>query len=803
LFQRLYRWAARVRALRWLSRHWPFRMARGWISRAAGLDSLTVETVRDPCQFLPNVKQDGLSVVQIRAIGFSGEPGVFTFLDRDPQVLFETQMQGHSDAWLCLCTFDVESLDGGLAAPRVYLDYSGQGFSQDASFVLVRQPDGLYRALVAFPSLQPTVRWDPSERSGQVRLNSIKVEPYSLEALGHEAAASVHAVLEVETGLPPGPRERHAWAERALALSLELNQNHLNFADYNRWTKIVETPNAADYDRMKTIIGAFPWHPKFSFVTPTYNTPPALLEACIRSLLDQVYPHFEICVADDCSTNPEVRNTLTRLAAAHSQLKISFRSKNGHISEASNTALELATGDFIVLVDHDDIVPDYTLLVVADYLNRNPNAKILYSDEDKLDPSGRRCEPYFKSDFNRFLMFGHNMVSHLGVYDRSLVASVGGFRKGYEGSQDYDLFLRCMQRCAEQDIVHIPHILYHWRKLPGSTAISSDQKSYAIIAAQRAISDFLSRQGLPYTAADGIAPGLTALAVVGDPPRTKVSIIIPTRDRLDLLVPCIESLRPHIDDAAEVIVVDNGSNEPETSVYLRWLVESPGFSVISSPGDFNFSAICNLGVAASTGDIICLLNNDTELVSQDWLIRARALLATPDVAVVGARLLYPDQSVQHFGLYLGMGAHGVAGTPHRGWHKDHFGPFGKARLVQEFSAVTAACMFVKRAVYEDVGGFDPALQVAYNDVDFCLRVRQSGYKVICDPDIVLIHKESKTRGADTDGARAQRLEAEAATMRDRWGPVLANDPYYNPNLTLERDDFSLADIPRVAFPWRR
>jgi GT2 family glycosyltransferase len=264
-----------------------------------------------------------------------------------------------------------------------------------------------------------------------------------------------------------------------------------------------------------------------------------------------------------------------------------------------------------------------------------------------------------------------------------------------------------------------------------------------------------------------------------------------------LLAPCIKSLDGHRGERVEIIIVDNGSVEPETLSYFAELQKNPSIKIVPAPGQFNFSAICNIGVAAAAGDIVCLLNNDTELVSQDWLKRARAFLSISDVGIVGARLLYPDQTVQHFGLYLGMGAHGVAGTPHRGKPSSDFGPFGKARLVQEFSAVTAACLFVKRSVYDAVGGFDPELRVAYNDVDFCLKVRALGLKIVCDPDIVLIHKESKSRGMDDDGSKAKRLEDEAAIMRSRWGDVLSADPYYNPNLTLERDDFSLATKPRT------
>lgn len=772
-------------------------LGSGWRRRPRWLGSNT--------PLLPALRLEGVEVIAIRSIEPTDESGVFNFTDGDPQVILRALPDASDDAQVCRYTFEIEAVDGVLGAPRIYLDYDGKGFSQEGSFALAKQPDGLYHALIAQPKLKPMVRWDPSDRRGKVRLISIGVQP---EAVPEPEPVDGGGGRPTFVANSTDDRRDQSPARQAAARSLELNELHYNSAaalayDYDRWIRITETPSEADYARMAELMTRFAWRPRFSFVMPTYNTPPDLLESSVRSMLNQVYPDFEICIADDRSTHSDVRAVLERLAAEHPNIKVAFRSTNGHISEASNSALALATGDFVVLVDHDDILPDYALLVVADALNQRPDAKILYSDEDKLSPSGRRCDPYFKSDFNRFLMFGHNMVSHLGIYQRALVEAAGGFRKGYEGSQDYDLFLRCLDACSDAEVLHIPHILYHWRMIPGSTAVSADQKSYAIVAAQKSINDFMRRNALPFEVVDGVAPGLTRLKVTQKPTRRTVSIIIPTRDRLDLLRPCLDALAKGVDEAVEIVIVDNDSAEHETRAYLAQLAERPRFKVVSAPGPFNFSAICNLGVEASSGEIVCLLNNDTELETPDWLDRARALLSTPDVGVVGARLIYPDRSIQHFGLYLGMGAHGVAGTPHRGLPMNDFGPFGKARLIQEFSAVTAACLFVTRALYDTVGGFDPDLRVAYNDVDFCLKVRAVNKKVLCDPDIILIHKESKTRGTDTDGVRAERLEMEARLMRDRWGPGLNNDPYYNPNLTLERDDFSLADSPRAPFPWKR
>ena len=545
----------------------------------------------------------------------------------------------------------------------------------------------------------------------------------------------------------------------------------------------------------------FAVRPTFSFVMPTYNTPPELLRECIDYLLAQTYTDFEICIADDNSPDRSVVEVLEDYAREDPRVRFIARPHNGHISAASNTALTLATGDFVVLVDHDDLIPDYALFVVAWYINRHPHADILYSDEDKVTASGQRVQPYFKSDFNKFLMYGHNMVSHLGVYRRTLIERVGGFRLGLEGSQDYDLLLRCLEAAGPDSVVHIPHILYHWRIIPGSTAMSADQKGYAVVAAQHAINGHFERLALPLRSVDGFAPGCTGVR----PSRlfeTSVSIIIPTRNGLDLLQPCVDSILARDAANTEIIIVDNGSDDPDTLAYFAELAERDDVRILSDPGEFNFSRINNMAAAKARGDILCFLNNDTEIVSVDWLNRARAFLSLDEVGMVGARLLFPDGTLQHFGIALGMGENRNDGIPHLGMEAASPGYFGKARLLQEVSAVTAACMFVRKADFTAVGGFDEELRVAYNDVDLCLKIRRQGLKILADPDITLIHKESRTRGSDKQGARATRLEEEAAWMRRRWAAELDNDPYYSTNIDLGRIDFAYAATPRQPWPWQ-
>lgn len=572
-------------------------------------------------------------------------------------------------------------------------------------------------------------------------------------------------------------------------------------SDYRSWSAQFERPTLGDEAAIAGLIERLSYRPTFSFVMPTYNTPIPLLRACIDSMLAQSYPDFEICIADDASTEATVMATLEAYTAQDPRVKIVRRDANGHISAASNSALALATGAFVVLVDHDDLLPDYALAVVAAYLNRYPDADILFSDEDKIDRHGLRSAPYFKGRWNRFLMYGQNMVSHLGIYRRSIVDAVGGFRIGFEGSQDYDLLLRCYECSSDDRVIHIPHVLYHWRMIPGSTSVSADQKDYACIAAQRALNDHFARCQMPMRSVPGFAAGLTGVTALVLPP-VDVTIIIPTRNGLDTLARCIAAIQMTQLDAVDIVIVDNGSDDPATLSYLDALVEKALAYVVRDPLPFNFSRVCNLGAAAARGQILCFLNNDTEVLAADWIVRARMLLALPEVGIVGARLLHPDLTLQHFGIVLGMGSHGIAGTPHGGISGDAPGYFGKARLMQEFSAVTAACLFIRKTDFETVGGFDQDLAIAYNDVDLCLRIAAQGLKIVGDPEILLLHAESTTRGDDGLGDNAARLEQEAALMRQRWGGQLEHDPYYSPNLTLDSSDFSLAVPPRVAFPWQ-
>lgn len=755
-------------------------------------------------------RADRLTILERHDLGV-GASDLIMLTSPDPWILAEIDAGLRSEPLVRL-TLKLRRDDGESARPKVYLD-NGEGVSEESALELHPAGADRYMALICNVSQAERLRLDVDDREGVVQIDSLALEAVGPGVLQTMVAAAARNPADAPYALRLAERLGHRiFAPRSagdlrdvVLLSRELNDGCFpaspGYGSYLAWVARYATPDEADYRRMNEIAAGFAIRPCFSFVMPTYNTPIDLLRRCINSMLSQTYRDFEICIADDNSTTPEVADYLERLAASLPRVKLKRRPRNGHISEASNTALGLATGDFVVLVDHDDEIPDYALFTIASYINARPDAAILFSDEDKINIDGRRSDPYFKSEFNEFLMYGHNMISHLGVYRRSLIESVGGFRKGLEGSQDYDLFFRCYEQIRPEQVIHIPHVLYHWRMIPGSTAVSADQKDYAIVAAQAAINGHFERMGKPLRSVPGRAAGNTAVV----PSRfvdTSVSVIIPTRNGLDVLKPCIDSVRVTTDPATvEIVIADNGSNEPETLAYLCELRKTGIVKVVSLPGEFNFSAINNQAVRHSSGEILCFLNNDAEVLSPTWLERARALLAIPEIGGVGARLIYPDGTVQHMGVTLGMGPHRVAGHPHNGIPKSHPGYFSKGFLIAEFSAVTAACLFVRRSDFESVGGFDESLTVAYNDVDLCLRLRSRGLKIICDPDAELTHKESRTRGSDQEGERARRLDSEAEAMRNRWKDLLVTDPYFSLNHSLDSASFLAAAPPRQKMPW--
>ncbi len=571
---------------------------------------------------------------------------------------------------------------------------------------------------------------------------------------------------------------------------------------YPEWVARYDTLNDDIRARIRAHMATLRWKPLISVVLPVYDPAPACLEHAIQSVLTQLYPHWELCIADDASSDPEIRRIIARYVAQDARVKAVYRDSNGHICHASNAALELAEGEFVAFLDHDDVIAEHALYWVAAELNRDPDADVLYSDSDMLDDAGQRCSPYFKPDFNVELMLGHNMVGHLGVYRRSLVTELGGMRPGFEGSQDYDLLLRALVQSSAERIRHVPAVLYHWRRSEKAPSYSARELDRCAELARRAIREFLAKQGV---AADVMpAPARRNWQRVRyhlPQPAPKVSIIIPTRNKAKLLERCVKSLLKRTNYRPfDITIVDNGSDEPEALNLLANFGKDSRIRIVNYPGRFNFSAINNFAVGQTDGDMLAFLNNDVQIIHPDWMREMVSHAARPGIGAVGAKLYYPNGDVQHAGVLVGMG--GVAGHLHAGSPRGAHGMYGETILTREVSAVTAACMVMRRSVFLEVGGFNELnLPVAFNDVDLCLRVRERGYKNLFTPFAELIHHESATRGSDYTPERHARFISECEYIKSRWPEILPCDPCFNPNRSLDSEVPGFATPPRLRYPW--
>jgi GT2 family glycosyltransferase/Tfp pilus assembly protein PilF len=535
-------------------------------------------------------------------------------------------------------------------------------------------------------------------------------------------------------------------------------------------------------------------NPLFSVLLPVYNPAPDHLREAIASVREQTFEDWELCIADDASTDTEVIRVLEEAAAQDPRVKLVLRPENGHISAASNSALEIACGTFVGLLDHDDRLAPDALAEMARALTEHPELDLVYSDEDKIDDRGTRFSPHFKPAWDPDLSLISNYICHFSVIRRTLAEEVGGFRLGLEGSQDHDLVQRVAELTVPERIGHVPRILYHWRATATSTAASVETKPYAIAATGRVIRDALERRGSDARAE--LRGGRWRL-VRPLPAEGRVSVVIPTKNRLALLRTCIDGLLDQTDyPDLEIRIVDNGSDDGATLRYLDGLARRTNVTVLKDAGPFNFSRLCNLGAGGATGTYLCFLNNDIEPANSDWLKEMIAEAARPGIGLVGAKLLYPDRTVQHAGIAL-AGAH-VARHTNLKIPENDGGYWGRAMQAQNLSAVTGACIVLRRNVFEEISGFDEALAVDFGDIDLCLRVRRAGYRVLWTPHAVLVHHESASRGTVITPEKAVLYDRERAFMVERWGDLLEDDPAYNPNLSItpERPAFALPEEPR-------
>ncbi|MAJ63284.1 MAG: hypothetical protein CL558_08340 [Alphaproteobacteria bacterium] len=575
-------------------------------------------------------------------------------------------------------------------------------------------------------------------------------------------------------------------------------------ADFGDWVKHFDKLADSDLARLAEIRDGLDSKPTISILMPVYKTPIDVLTQAIQSVRDQIYDNWQLCIVDDGGNDQAVVDLLRQVADADPRIKVQINVHNQNIAGATNDAFALASGDFIALMDHDDLLRPHALLMMALALGEFPDADILYSDEDKVDEENRRYSPYFKPAWNRDLFYGQNYLNHLTVIRKSLIEAAGQWRTGFDGSQDYDLLLRAIEQTSDDRIIHVPLILYHWRAIAGSAATEIGTKSDAASAGERALAEHFERRGIEVT----VGPGAEEFGLDGyyrvqyalpkKPPL--VSLIVPTKDQLKLTRGCIEGILERTDyDNLEILLVDNNSEEPETLAYFASIGHDPRVRVLRYEQPFNFSAINNFAAAQAKGSVVGLINNDTEVIDSGWLTEMVSQALRPDVGCVGAKLYYSNDQVQHGGVIIGLG--GIAGHSHKYYPRVSPGYFGRLVLAQELSAVTAACLLIRKSVYDEVGGLDEGLKVAFNDVDFCLRVREAGYRNIFTPYAALYHLESISRGFEDTPEKLKRFQSEMKYLTDRWGEQLLVDPTYSPNLTLDTENFALAMPPRSYRAW--
>jgi len=465
-----------------------------------------------------------------------------------------------------------------------------------------------------------------------------------------------------------------------------------------------------------------------------------------------------------------------------------YRKENGHISKASNSALSLAIGEYVCFLDHDDELAPFALYEMVKAINNNRNLKLIYSDEDKIDETGKRFNPHFKSNWNLDMFFSQNYISHLSLIRKDIIAQTLGFRIGYEGSQDYDLVLQCLKFIKPREIHHIAKILYHWRAIEGSTAQNAGAKSYTGNAGIKALEDYFKNDNMVSIEKGFLDNTYKVMYEIINNPL--VSIIIPTKDNYLLLQKCIDSILEKTEyKNYEIIIVDNQTTQSDALKYLNVLSTISNIKVLKYDMVFNYAAINNHAVEEASGEFVAFLNNDIEVINKTWLSEMLQHAQRKEIGIVGAKLYYPDMTIQHAGVVLGIG--GVAGHAHKYFDEEAHGYFSRLKIVQNYSALTAACIVMKKDIFLEVDGFEEELMIAFNDIDLSLKVLEKGYRNLWTPYAQLIHHESKSRGQEDSPEKRKRFDGERRFMQKKWQRKLLEDKCYNPNLTLEHENFSL------------
>lgn len=728
--------------------------------------------------------------------------GVHESIGSNPTFSVVSERPALPSGW-CRISYRGHSARGYLS-PKLRIE-TVQGGEDSVLIELPPSRGQLVAAIRRLPAQVAGMRLSPLEGPGRFWIEDFRIGQLEGHAVMVEIA---RRALRAMTGDPVrlGAWSRIAWRiwrggnlnSLKIFVARWLEQSEL---DYRTWVAYHDTLTDEDRAAIRSRIAALRRRIKFSIVVLAEDTPEEALRRCVDSVRQQIYTDWELVIAPDASSSSQFRAVAEDYRRRDDRIRIAI--VGGGPSTGGGSALELATGDYVILLNGGGTLAEHACYLFAEALDADPDLDLIYADDDEMDASGMRASPCFKGhwDCERFLQ--QDYLSHCCALRTTLVRQVGGLRAGYVGSEGYDLALRCVAASEPKRIGHVPFVLYHkWHRPPpkGSGASNAPGRDDAAL---RAVADCLRAAGAGASVERGVVPGVRRLRYMLPEPAPRVTLMIPTRNGAELVRRCIESIVAKTAyPAYEILLVDNESDEPSATAYFREIETSGTVRLVRFEGDFNYAAINNFAAERACGDMLGLLNNDTEVIDGGWLSEMVAYAARPEVGAVGAKLLYPDGTIQHAGIVMGL--HGTVGHLLQRAPREAPGYCGCLAVAREVTAVTGACLLVRRSVYEEVGGLDEKnLPVTFNDVDFCLELRRRGYRNIWTPHALLYHHEGASRGPDDSPAKAARFSTEWAYMRAKWGGLLDDDPFYSPNLSLASDDCGPSFPPRCEVPWSR
>jgi len=681
---------------------------------------------------------------------------------------------------------------------KLYVNH-GKGYSENDAFVIPHRHNRPTYKVIYLSKKVKSLRLDPVESQIDFTLNELKIfriPEQNAKRRIFKRISHLHPEYrqhtESELSLKFIKQSKQDWNHDLLSIYKETFSRSSSEENYPHW---IQKTEAKQFSAIAELTKNTSEVPLISILLPTYNSNPSYLLQCIESVQKQSYPNWQLCIVDDASTQKEHIELLQQFVTTDSRIQFQQRATNGHISIASNNCLEISKGDYSLLLDHDDMLAEHTLLLMVNELKKNPLLQLIYADEDKINENGLRFDPHFKPEWNQDLLYSQNYIGHPILVNTKRLQGLGGFKAGVEGSQDHDLLLRYTADLNATQINRIPNVLYHWRAHEQSTASHVNAKDYTTEAGIKALKNHFEREKITATVSMGKLPNTYRVQWPIPQKQPLVTLMIPTHNGHEILSTCITSILEKTTYANyEIIIINNQADCPQTLDFISKADKNNHhLRVLDWNHPFNYSAINNFAAKHANGSILGLINNDIEVITPEWLTEMVSHTLRPEIGCVGSKLYYPNDKIQHAGVILGIG--GVAGHGHKYFDREQSGYFSKLELIQNYSAVTAACLLIEKNIFNQVNGLDQKnLPIAFNDVDFCIRVRNAGYRNIWTPYAELYHHESISRGSDNTPEKIKRANQEVQYMKNTWGKSLTQDPAYNPNLTLTHENYSIKSV---------